>query len=291
MHRIRRSGWLLIAVAVLVSTGARGARGQEGDPAKKRLESSPRHHEWVDVKTKAGRIVRAFLAFPEVDKPVPGVLVIHENRGLNDWARGVADQLAEAGYVALAPDLLSQTGPDKGGTESYASGDAAREGIYRLPPEQVLADLDACFEHLRKLDATSRTVAVAGFCWGGAQSFRYAAHNPELAAAFVFYGSAPERDEFEKIKAPVFGFYGGNDQRITGQVSKVAEEMKKLHKRFDPVTYEGAGHGFMRAGEEPDADAPNRDARDQAWKRWKELLAKLDAAGPATRPAKPVDER
>lgn len=262
--------------AILLPAGS--ARAQEADPAKKRLESSPRHHEWVDVKTPAGRTVRAFLVFPEVKEPVPGVVVIHENRGLTDWVRSVADQLAEAGYVALAPDLLSQTGPDKGGTSSFASSDAARDGIYKLPADQVMQDLDACVDHLRKLDATNKRIVVGGFCWGGSQTFLYATHNPDIAAACVFYGSAPEPEALKKIRAPVYGFYGGKDFRITGQVPRTHEAMQKLDKKYDPVTYADAGHGFMRSGEEPGADAANRKAMQQAWERWKKLLKELNEA-------------
>jgi carboxymethylenebutenolidase len=274
----RRSGLsALLAGAFLTFTVTPicAAEGED-DAVAKRLDSSPRHHEWIEIKTKQGRTVRAFQVFPEVDRPVAAVLVIHENRGLSDWVRSVADQLAEAGYVALAPDLLSQTGPDRGGTDSFATSDAARDGIYSLPPAQVLDDLDACAAHLARLEAVDRTVAVAGFCWGGSQTFNYVAHNPKISAAFVFYGSAPaEDDALRKIAAPVFGFYGGSDFRITGKVPETTERMKRLDRKYDPVVYEKAGHGFMRAGEAPDASDANRKARDQAWARWKELLKKL----------------
>jgi carboxymethylenebutenolidase len=254
--------------------------GLAADPVAERLKDSPRHHEWVDVKTPTGRTVRSWLVYPEVDRPVPVVVVIHENRGLNDWARSVTDQVAEAGFVAIAPDLLSETGPEGGGTESYPSSDAAREGIYKLPPEQVQADLDAVVEYGRTLEAGNGAVAVAGFCWGGGQTFAYATHNPRIAAAFVFYGSAPrDRQSLGSIAAPVYGFYGGNDFRITGEVPQIARTMKELGKTFEPVTYDGAGHGFMRSGEAPDADEENRRARAEAWKRWKEILKKF-ADGP-----------
>lgn len=245
------------------------------NPARERLEQSRRHHEYNDVSTPAGRTVRVFVVYPEVDKPVPGVVIIHENRGLTDWERGLADQLAEAGYVAVAPDLLSQTGPGGGGTESYESRDAARDGIYKLPPEQVLADLDAVVEYTRSLDATTDAVAVCGFCWGGGQCFRFAAHNDKFQAAYVFYGPAPAAEVLSQVKVPVFGFYGGNDFRITAQVPRVEEAMKQAGLPFEAVVYEGAGHGFMRSGESENAPAADRTAREEAWKRWKELLAKL----------------
>lgn len=247
----------------------------QADPAKQRLEQSRRHHEYNDISTPAGRTVRAFVVYPEVDKPVPGVVIIHENRGLTDWERGMADQLAEAGYVAVAPDLLSQTGPGGGGTESYESRDAARDAIYKLPPEQVIADLDAVVEYTRNLDATNDAVAVCGFCWGGGQCFRFATHSDKIRAAFVFYGPAPAPDALSQVKVPVYGFYGGNDFRITGQVPRVEEAMKKAGLKFEAVVYKGAGHGFMRSGESENAPAADRSAREEAWKRWKELLAAL----------------
>jgi carboxymethylenebutenolidase len=211
------------------------------------------------------------------------VIVIHENRGLTDWVRGVADQLAEAGYLALAPDLLSGTAPGGGGTAEYGSEDAARTGIGKLPQEQVTADLDAVFQHAKQLPAGNKVVAVGGFCWGGGQTFNYATHNPDIAAAFVFYGSAP-RDEtaYKKIDAPVYGFYGGNDFRITGQVPDVEKRMNALGKDFELVVYDGAGHGFMRQGETTadDPNNPDRKARDAAWKRWKKLLQGLAVEPP-----------
>lgn len=244
---------------------------------EERLENSPRHHEWVDVPTPAGRKVRTWVVYPEVDGPATTVVVIHENRGLSDWVRGVADQLAEAGYLALAPDLLSGTGPDGGGTDAFASQDAARDGIYRLPPEQVIADLDAVVEYAGSLPASNKVVAVGGFCWGGGKTFEYACHNPNIAAACVFYGSEP-RDEaaYANIQAPVYGFYGGNDFRISGQVPNVTERMQQLGKKYEPVIYDGAGHGFLRQGETAtDPNDANRRAHDQAWQRWKGILSGL----------------
>jgi carboxymethylenebutenolidase len=243
----------------------------------KRLEESPRHHEWVDIDSAGGRKVKSWVVFPEVSQPATVVVVIHENRGLTDWVRGVADQLAEAGYVAVAPDLLSGTAPGGGGTAEYGSEDAARNGIGKLPQAQVTADLDAVYEYAAKMPAGNKVVAVGGFCWGGGQTFAYAAHNPKIAAGFVFYGSAPRNEsDYQKIEVPVYGFYGGNDFRITGEVPNVEKRMKQLGKKFEPVVYEGAGHGFMRQGEmTDDANNADRKARDQAWERWKKLLAGL----------------
>lgn len=242
---------------------------------RERLEKSPRHHEWVRVQ-HGDRVVHAYLVYPERKEKTPVIVIIHENRGLTDWVRSVADQVAEAGYIAIAPDLLSGMAPGGGKTSDFPSEDAAREGISRLPPEQVTADLNAVVDYARKIPAATGKVAVAGFCWGGAQAFRFATNRADLAAVFVFYGTGPDSAEaVARIRAPVYGFYGGNDARVNATIPKSEELMKAAGKIFEPVIYDGAGHGFMRTGEEPDASAENRRARQQAWERWKRLLERL----------------
>lgn len=245
------------------------------DIAKQRLEKSARHQEWVAVK-HGDRLVHSFLVFPEVKKKSPAVIVIHENRGLTDWIRSVADQLAEAGYIAIAPDLLSGMAPGGGKTSDLPDMDAVRQVLSKLTPEQITADLHAAADYLAKLPACNGKVAVTGFCWGGGQAFRFATQRPDLLAAFVFYGTGPDtKGAVMKIKCPVYGFYGGNDARVNATVPKTAELMKEAGKVFEPVTYEGAGHGFMRTGEEPGASDANKKARDEAWSRWRALLKKV----------------
>jgi carboxymethylenebutenolidase len=274
MSRIAIQSGVLFAICASICFAQ-----QPAQPAE-RLENSRRHHEWVDIESSGGRTVKTWVVYPEVDRPATTVIVIHENRGLTDWVRGVADQLAEAGYLALAPDFLSGTAPGGGGTVEYGSEDAARNGIGRLPAEQVTADLDAVYKYAKSMPAGNKVVAVGGFCWGGGKTFAYATHNPEIAAAFVFYGTAPQNaSDYAKIKAPVYGFYGGNDFRITGDVPNVEKRMKQAGKKYEPVSYEGAGHGFMRQGEmTTDTSNPDRKARDQGWERWKKNLAGLKPA-------------
>jgi len=262
------------------------AAGQEW--AKQRLEKSPRHSEWVQVK-HGERTVQAFVVYPESKQKAPVVIVIHEIFGLSDWARTVADQLAANGYIAIAPDFLSGMAPNGGKSSDFPSVDAAREANSKLDPEQVTADLNAVADYAKKLPASSGKLAVGGFCWGGGQSFRFAASRKDLSAAFVFYGGPPQ--EFAGIAAPVYGFYAGNDARINATLPAATEAMKQAGKKYDVVTYEGAGHGFMRAGEDPAAEAAlanpsddpeakkareraaaNQKARSEAWKRWLELL-------------------
>jgi carboxymethylenebutenolidase len=241
----------------------------------KRLNNSPRHHEWVAVK-HGERTVHCFVVFPEVKGKATAVVVIHENKGLTDWVRSVADQVAEAGYIAIAPDLLSGMGPNGGKTSDLKGADQATQVLYKLKPEQVTADLNATADYVLKLPACNGKVAAAGFCWGGGQAFRFATDRPDLKAAFVFYGTPPTtKDALGRIKCPVYGFYGGKDARINETIPTTTDMVKELGKTYKPVTYEDAGHGFMRSGEEPKAMEANRKARDTAWERWKGLLKKL----------------
>lgn len=263
----------LTALALVAACGCTWVDAHGQEVALERLNASPRHHEWVALDS-GGRSLHTFVAYPEVAEKALAVIVIHENRGLTDWVRTVADRLAEAGYIALAPDLLSGKGPDGGRTKDFPNEDAARDGIYALDDAQVTADLKAVAKYATELPAANGKVAVSGFCWGGTQSFRFATNYAELAAAFVFYGSPPEAG-FEAIACPVYGFYGGSDARVTATVPAAEEKMAAAGKTYDPVVYDGAGHGFMRSGEEPAASAENSIAMNSAWERWKEILANL----------------
>lgn len=273
---------LLLAAAVVSATAAFAQ-----DWAKARIDKSPRHYEYVKVK-HGSRDVNTFITFPEVKDKATAVIVIHENQGLTDWARSVTDQLAEAGYIAIAPDLLSGLAPNGGGTPDFPSRDAVAQAFRELgsaKADQVTADLKAVYDYVAKLPACNGKVVVGGFCWGGAQTFRFATNNQEIKAALVFYGSPPKDEDLARISVPVYGFYGGNDARINATIPKTEELMKAAGKKYEPVVYDGAGHGFMRAGEAPlaaDADekakqnfAANQKAREEAWKRVKSILAKI----------------
>ncbi len=269
----RGSFVLLLTVALLALFMAPLAFGQ--DWAKARLEKSPRHLEYVTVK-HGDREVNCFVAYPEVPHKAPVIVIIHDISGFGDWIRGIGDQLAEAGYIAIVPDLISEMGPDKGGTESFKSIDDARKAVSKLKPEQITADLNAVCDYGKKLPAASGAVAVAGFCWGGGQSLRYATNNNQLNAAFVFYGYEPiDAEAVGRVKCPVYGFYAENDARIDASIPEVTKLMKAASKKYEPVIYKGAGHGFMRHGEDPAGTEANKQARKDAWERWKKLLKTL----------------
>ncbi len=255
-------------IVLLLAASFAGAQ----DFALKQLEASPRHQEWVNVEY-GGRKVRAFVVFPEVSAKATSVIVIHENRGLNDWARAMADQIAGEGFIAIAPDLLSGMAPNGGNTSDFPTGDAARDAIYKLDTAQVRKDLDAVTAYVSKLPAANGKVAVAGYCWGGGQCFKMATTNENIKAAFVFYGTGPEEiSAIKQVKAPVYGFYGGNDARVNATIPKSDSLMKVAGKKYEPVVYDGAGHGFMRAGQEPTASAENAKARNEGFARLVQLL-------------------
>lgn len=261
----------IFAVVIALSIFSVTASAQ--DWAKAMLEKSPRHQEWVTVKHD-NRVVHAFIVYPEINKKAPAVLVIHEIYGLTDWVRSVADKLAAEGYIAIAPDLLSGFGPGGKGSEGFASTQDAVRAVSELDPNAVTADLKAVADYVEHLPSTNGKLAVAGFCWGGGQSFRFATNRSDLRAAFVFYGPPPE--QFTKINAPVYGFYAGNDNRIDATIPDAQSAMNKAGKSFEPVIYEGAGHGFMRAGADPrNTGDPNKKAHDEAWRRWLQLLKKM----------------
>jgi len=244
------------------------------DWARQTVEKSPRHREWVTV-AHGGRSVQTFVVYPESKAKTPVVVIIHEIFGHTDWVQDVADQVAAAGYIAVAPDLLSGMGPSGGGTTSFAGGDVTK-AVSGLDPAQVTTDLDAVADYGLKLPSANGKLFVGGFCWGGGQSFRFATHRSGLAAAFVFYGPPPEKDAMAKITAPVYGFYAGEDARISSTIPATKDGMKELGKTYDAVVYEGAGHGFMREGEDPGSTQAHHEAnvkaRKEAWERWKKLL-------------------
>jgi carboxymethylenebutenolidase len=269
----RFAGMTIVLATILLAAQTAAAQEWSQPWARERIAKSPRHSEWVTVKHDS-RSVETLIVYPESKEKRPVVLIIHEIFGLSDWAQELADEVAAAGYIAVAPDLLSGMGPNGGRTKDFASG-GVMEAIGKLPPDQVTADLNAAADYGLKLPAANGKLFVAGFCWGGSQTFRFATNRGDLSAAFVFYGGPPEKDGMTRIKAPVYGFYAGNDARIGATVPGTIADMKAAGKSYDPVTYDGAGHGFMRAGETPDDTNPaNKKAREEAWARWKSLLSK-----------------
>jgi carboxymethylenebutenolidase len=232
--------------------------------AKAVLDSSPRHGEWAEVKV-AGREapVKLWVVYPERKDKAPVVIVISEIFGLSDWIRGVADQLASDGFIAVAPDFISGKGPNGGGTDAIASRDEIVKLIRSVTPEDQVAVLNATRDYALKIPAANGKVGTVGYCWGGSASFNYATAQPALNAAVVYYGSSPASGKLAAIKAPVLGLYGGNDARVNATIPPAEAEMKKLGKPFTVHVYDGAGHGFLR--QQSGQDGANMKASAQAW--------------------------
>lgn len=261
----------LVAALLLVLPVAAALHAQ--DWARTRLDASPRHREYVPLK-HGNRTVQAFVVYPEIKEKAPVVILIHEIFGLSDWAKEMADELAGQGFIVIAPDLLSGFGPGGGGSSEFPSQDATIKAVFALDPAVVTADLDAAADYGKHLPAANGKIAVVGFCWGGGNSFAFATHRKDLSAAFVFYGPGPA--DVSTITAPVYGFYAENDARIGATVPATTAAMKAAGKAYEPITYDGAGHGFMRAGEDPtNTVAGNKTAREQAFARLVKLLHEM----------------
>jgi carboxymethylenebutenolidase len=234
-----------------------------GDNALAALAASPRHSEWVNVPMAGGPALHTFAVFPEHSVKAPVVLVIHEIFGMSDWVRGVADQLAKDGFIALAPDLLSGMGPNGGGTESLPPADAVRL-VGAMTMDQVAARMNAVRDYSMTLPASNGKASVIGFCWGGGSSFAYGIAQPGLGAAVVFYGPNPAPDAIAGLQVPILGQYGGDDARVDATVPPVLAEAQRLGKVYEVNFYDGAGHAFLR---QQTARAGNMQATLFGWPR------------------------
>ena len=263
---MKRVSFILIITFILESLLAEEIK----DFGKDRLNSSPRHAHWLDIKS-GGHTLKAFVVYPERKDKAPAVLVVSEIFGLTDWVRSLCDELAENGVIAIAPDLH--------GGRKFEDLDAARKATSELAKEQVKSDLDATADYaLTQIPSCNGILAVCGFCWGGGVTFAYANENRKLKAAYSFYGSAPDSpDKVKNIACPVYGFYAENDERVNATIPKAEELMKAANKKYEPVIYKDAGHGFMRSGDpsNPNFREADKKARDEAWARWKMLLKQL----------------
>ena len=262
IHLSLRGAATYALVAVLAAVTGAAAMWFHGGRSRPRVALDPvtTHGEWVKIK-KGNETIRAYVAYPERKTKAPAVIVIHEIFGLTDWEPTVVDRLAKEGYVAIVPDLLSS----KYG-QSPKDQDQGRKLVGELEPDRVTADLNATYAYVNSLPAVEKDhIGTIGFCWGGGQSFRYATNNPNLKAAVVCYGPPPDSADIKRIKAPVLGVYGENDERITGSLPDVAAKMQSAGKTFNYEVYPGTGHGFLKPGRQG-SDTP------QVEKAWKRIL-------------------
>lgn len=228
---------------------------------RERLDRSSRHGEWAMIRTGPNDSVRAWVVYPERNTKAPVVVVIHEIFGLSTWVRGVADQLAADGYIAIAPDLLTGKAQLQGDTLTQQVAVAA---IRTLDPADVQRELEAVGRYGMSLPAALPSYGVVGFCWGGGVSFAHAVRSPSgLGAAVVYYGTSPKTSELASVRVPVLGLYGGRDMRVDATIPPADSAMRSMGKVFEPHVFDGAGHGFLRA--QDDSTGANLSASKSAW--------------------------
>lgn len=233
-----------------------------------KVESENANVDSMTVEYMSDMKLSGYLSKPKKKGKYPAIIVIHENRGLNDHTRDVARRFAAEGYVALAADALSR----KGGTAAMDTPEKVTEAFQTIPSTDVMRDLNAGLAFLNKHENVKKgKLASIGFCWGGARSFLLSAEPNELKAAVVFYGTAPDDATLAKVHAPVFGVYGEADTRITSAVPKVAETMKTLGKKYEYKIYPDAKHAFFN---DTNAQRYNAEAAKDAWVQTLAFLKK-----------------
>jgi carboxymethylenebutenolidase len=260
IHRaIVFTGSLAAATSFANALFAPDAKGAQVDPNDPGLVTRE-----VSFNSSDGTEISGYLTRPTGDVRRPAVIVIHENRGINDHIRDVSRRLAKEGYVALAPDLLSRFG----GTRSFSDSNAANEGIRKLSDDDITRDLTGAINFLKEQNyVRANKIGVTGFCWGGGRALLIATRNKDVASAVIYYGSNPRNlDDVKNISAAVYGHYGEDDPRLTAEVPKLAEAMKKYGKTFDYKVYPDAPHGFNN-------DTSSRNYRERAAKEaWAKTL-------------------
>ncbi len=267
------TGGVVGASALLQSLGFAAASSlewQQAFSAIPELESSLRMQQVdpADPSIKAEMIsyqARGFENFAYIARPAnvekaPGLIVIHENRGLQPHIQDVARRAAKAGYIAFAPDLVSKAG----GTAKFTDTAQISSTLAQTPAEEHEANLPEALKQLKAQPGVETArLGAFGFCFGGGLTWRLATIAPELRAGVPFYGPAPDLAKVPNIKAAMLGIYGGNDARINGGIPALEEALKKAGTKFEIKIYEGANHAFHN----DTGQNYKRDAAEEAWKR------------------------
>ncbi|MGQ0813554.1 MAG: dienelactone hydrolase family protein [Gemmatimonadota bacterium] len=268
MGGIVRCFVVAVLLGVACSSNQAGESGAQAGPAlppgattaQARITASPRHGEWVMVKTGASDSVRAWLVYPERRTKAPVVVVIQEIFGVSNWIRSVADQLAAEGYIAIAPDLMTRFNiPNTPAGEPNA--DSVRARIRELTPAQYQPQIRAVAQYAMDLPAAEKKYGVVGFCWGGAAVFEHGARYSDVGAVVSYYGTTPT--DYTNMKAPVLGLYGDNDQRVNSTIARADSAANAKGFVYEHHIFAGAGHGFLRAQE--GQNGANLAATQQAW--------------------------
>jgi len=247
----RLAGGAAAAAALAPALEAAPAPAQFVQPDDPRLETG-----YVKYAVEGGEM-RAYSAKPKGATKLSGVIVIHENRGLNPHTEDIARRVALEGFQAVAPDALSLLG----GTP--ANPDEARPLFAKIDRAANTKNFAAAVAYLKTGPQATGKVACIGFCWGGAVTNQVAVHAPDLTAAVPFYGSQPAAEDVPKIKAAMLIHYAGQDERINAGIPAFEEALKKAGVAYAIHMYEGAGHAFMN----DTGQRYNKEAAELAWKR------------------------
>ena len=245
------------AAAMVFLSGREDSRAQTVSKDDPRLVTA-----YVTYPVEGGEM-RAYFALPQKDGKLPGVIVIHENRGLNPHTEDVARRVALEGFIALAPDALSLLG----GTPENA--DEVRARFQKLDRESTTKNFAAAVQYLKTHPKSTGKVGCMGFCWGGGVTNQVAVRAPDLTAAIPFYGSQPASEDVPKIKAAMCIHYAGNDERINAGIAAFEEALKKASVDYRIFLYEGAGHAFFN---DANPSRYHKEAAELAWTRTVSFL-------------------
>jgi len=212
---------------------------------------------FITYQTETGEM-KAFQAYPKKGKKFAAVIIVHENKGLVPHIREVAKRMAKEGFLAIAPDALSELG----GTPDDITN--VGEMFRKLDPAKNTKNFVAAVKYLKTNPLSTGKVGCTGFCWGGAMTNQVAVNAPDLDAAVPYYGSQPAEADVEKIKAPIMAHYAGNDERINAGIPAFEEALKKYKKEYQIFMYPGAGHAFNN---DSNPERYNAEAAKLAWGR------------------------
>jgi carboxymethylenebutenolidase len=212
---------------------------------------------FITYQTETGEM-KAFQAYPKKGKKFAAVIIVHENKGLVPHIREVAKRMAKEGFLAIAPDALSELG----GTPDDITN--VGEMFRKLDPAKNTKNFVAAVKYLKTNPLSTGKVGCTGFCWGGAMTNQVAVNAPDLDAAVPYYGSQPAEADVEKIKAPIMAHYAGNDERINAGIPAFEEALKKYKKEYQIFMYPGAAHAFNN---DSNPERYNAEAAKLAWGR------------------------
>ena len=263
----------LVAIMMTVAAADEIALLPDSPDALAALNASPRHGEWIDIEGPGLKTpLRTWIVYPERSDKAPVVVLIHGIYGLSDWTRAAADNLAAAGFIALAPDLISGKAPGGGGYESLQSRDDVVTLMRELTDDEATRQVDAVRAHGVELPAANGKSATMGFCWGGGQSFAYATSQRDLDAAIVFYGTSPEIVALSSIRAPVLGLLRrrrrARERDHPGRGGPNARARENLRSR----EIRWRRHAFL--SRQSERDGANLRATEKGWPRAVEFLRK-----------------